>query len=423
MQLVRTHQSFVQRSVRRLGVPEAVADDVAQHVLLTATRKLEAIHPQQERAFLFGIATRMASDARRARRRAQSRVTHEEHGFAQVASPHASPEELLAHKQQREVLQRVLETLPEKERAVFVLYELEDLTVPEIALALSLPEGTVASQLRRARVRFEAAVSRVNARSRGGWTASPLIAIPMERWFGALKAWLGVSSPSAGASAGVGTSAAMGTSAAAGGAHIPVIATAASSTSLAATLSPWVAAGVVGGSLALGSAQVLAPRAPETAAAASATSPVSAAHHGNAQRGEAAERRVPSAVGTSPTPTHASALAADDSTPPLRPAPKPALTAVASTAASIQAELATLRAARALLAGHDPVGALDLLERYARTPGPRTLAQEAQVLRVQALKAHGARSQAQRVGADYLEQHPQSPQAPAVKQLVEDTSP
>jgi RNA polymerase sigma-70 factor (ECF subfamily) len=40
-------------------------------------------------------------------------------------------------------------------RAVFVLYELEDFTMAEIARTLELPPGTVASRLRRARETFE----------------------------------------------------------------------------------------------------------------------------------------------------------------------------------------------------------------------------------------------------------------------------
>lgn len=39
-------------------------------------------------------------------------------------------------------------------REVLALYEIEELTLPEIAAALEIPEGTAASRLRRARTEF-----------------------------------------------------------------------------------------------------------------------------------------------------------------------------------------------------------------------------------------------------------------------------
>jgi RNA polymerase sigma-70 factor (ECF subfamily) len=53
-------------------------------------------------------------------------------------------------------------------RAVFVLYELEQLTSAEIAELLQIPPGTVASRLRRARESFESCVARLRARRTGG---------------------------------------------------------------------------------------------------------------------------------------------------------------------------------------------------------------------------------------------------------------
>jgi RNA polymerase sigma-70 factor (ECF subfamily) len=63
------------------------------------------------------------------------------------------------------LLDRALDTLDEVDRAVYVMAELEQLSRTEVAEALMIPKGTVASRLRRAREAFEAAVRRLH---RGG---------------------------------------------------------------------------------------------------------------------------------------------------------------------------------------------------------------------------------------------------------------
>ena len=58
--------------------------------------------------------------------------------------------------------------LPEDARPVFVLFELEGMTMVEIASCLDIPPGTVASRLRRAREVFSTFVSRLEARRNRG---------------------------------------------------------------------------------------------------------------------------------------------------------------------------------------------------------------------------------------------------------------
>ena len=53
----------------------------------------------------------------------------------------------------------MLERIPDEQRAVFCLFELEGMTGEEIAEALELPLGTAYSRLRLARVAFSAAVA------------------------------------------------------------------------------------------------------------------------------------------------------------------------------------------------------------------------------------------------------------------------
>src|SRR5262245_31001297 len=58
---------MVWRALRRLGVAEHAVDDAAQEVFLVASRKLDTIEEGQERRYLYGVALRVAANARRAR--------------------------------------------------------------------------------------------------------------------------------------------------------------------------------------------------------------------------------------------------------------------------------------------------------------------------------------------------------------------
>src|SRR5262245_19683762 len=56
----------VWRLVRRCGVPESPADDAAQDVFIVAARKLNESELGKERRYLYGVAIRVAANARRA---------------------------------------------------------------------------------------------------------------------------------------------------------------------------------------------------------------------------------------------------------------------------------------------------------------------------------------------------------------------
>jgi RNA polymerase sigma-70 factor (ECF subfamily) len=161
--LFEQHVDFVWRSLRRLGVAAAAVDDAAQEVFVVASRRLAAIELGKERAFLFGTALRVASDARRAARRRHERDHDPE---AELVAPTPGPDELVERRRARELVDEIVSGLPEDARPVFVLFELEGMTMAEIASFLDLPAGTVASRLRRARELFGAAVTRLEARRR-----------------------------------------------------------------------------------------------------------------------------------------------------------------------------------------------------------------------------------------------------------------
>ena len=155
--LVREHHAFVWRSARRLGVREADLDDVVQEVFLAAAKNIASIEHGRERGYLFRTCIYVSSHARRSFQRRREVVDDERVGEELDVRP--TPEQAAATSQARMRLQNILEQMPADFRAVFVLFELEAMTMVEIAEALGVPQGTVASRLRRARELFMAHAS------------------------------------------------------------------------------------------------------------------------------------------------------------------------------------------------------------------------------------------------------------------------
>ncbi len=155
--MVDLHFNFIWRSLRGLGLPGVDADDAAQQVFLIALNKLAVITPGSERAFLFGTALGVAANARRGLSR--KREVFDDGAIAARRDEAPDSEEQLGRKQARAKLDAILEAMPLDLRTVFVLFELESLTMAEIAAMLDLAPGTVASRLRRAREDFRARVA------------------------------------------------------------------------------------------------------------------------------------------------------------------------------------------------------------------------------------------------------------------------
>jgi RNA polymerase sigma-70 factor (ECF subfamily) len=76
----------------------------------------------------------------------------------QLALPERSPEQTLETQRRLAVLDEILGKIDTKERDVFILATIEEMTKSEIAIALNIPEGTAASRLQRAKAAVAAAV-------------------------------------------------------------------------------------------------------------------------------------------------------------------------------------------------------------------------------------------------------------------------
>jgi RNA polymerase sigma-70 factor (ECF subfamily) len=153
------HYEGIWRFLRRLGVPLDRVDDAAQHAFLVALEALPRIVAGSERAFLYATAVKTAHGIRR---RVAREIATEDVNVHSSGVP--SAEDLTDQKRARELLDRILDAIELDARAVFVLFEIEGFTLPEIADVLAIPLGTATSRLRRARERFRELAQAASAR-------------------------------------------------------------------------------------------------------------------------------------------------------------------------------------------------------------------------------------------------------------------
>lgn len=158
----RDHFDTLWRLAARLGVPHAQVDDVVQEAFIVADRRAAEIPPGAERGFLIGVVVRASANQRRKEKVRRDYASRNASEAAASAQPDA--ERVLAQKQLRQLLDVALDELPNEQRSVLVLHELEGFSAAEIALLLELPPGTVASRLARARARFSRAAARLRAK-------------------------------------------------------------------------------------------------------------------------------------------------------------------------------------------------------------------------------------------------------------------
>jgi RNA polymerase sigma factor (sigma-70 family) len=146
---------FVYRMLRRYGATAADADDLAQEVFLVVWRRWRDFDPRRPlRPWLAGIIVRVTHEHFRRRRREVPC------GIVDGEDP-ASPLDHLASARARSLVLRALAALPERQRMILALHDLEGLTIPEVAETMAVPASTLYSRLDKARRTFARAVRRL----------------------------------------------------------------------------------------------------------------------------------------------------------------------------------------------------------------------------------------------------------------------
>jgi RNA polymerase sigma-70 factor (ECF subfamily) len=156
------HANFVWLSLQRLGVRDADIEDLLQDVFVVVHKRLPSFdHSSRITTWLFGICLRVVSAYRRRayRRREQSVAAIPEEG----TSEDVSPERAAATRQERQRLRAALDLMDLEKRAIFVMFEIDEVSCEDIAEMLSIPIGTVYSRLHSARKDFERALARLHA--------------------------------------------------------------------------------------------------------------------------------------------------------------------------------------------------------------------------------------------------------------------
>ena len=150
--MLRTERS-VMLTARRLLGNTADAEEAVQEVFLRVYKYLHRF--DRTKAFepwLYRLTVNVCNDIASRRPRAGEVITHEDH---EIPARTEGPHELLDADQQRQLIQKALEQLSEKQRAAIVLRDLQGLSTSEVAETLKVSEATVRSHLSTARLRMK----------------------------------------------------------------------------------------------------------------------------------------------------------------------------------------------------------------------------------------------------------------------------
>lgn len=162
--IAERYRASIYRYVLRLVRDRERADDLTQETFLRAHQRLGGLKDAAAlEAWLYRIATNLCYDQFRRREHRQPSLPllpHADESNAAVTDELAlRPDQLLEQSEMSDCVLRFLTRLPESQRAVILLHDLQELTGPEIAEQLGISVHNVKIRLHRARVRLKAALS------------------------------------------------------------------------------------------------------------------------------------------------------------------------------------------------------------------------------------------------------------------------
>jgi RNA polymerase sigma-70 factor (ECF subfamily) len=146
------HLDAAHRLARWLCRSPGDADDIVQEAFMRAYRAFDTLRGPDARSWLLAIVRNCHLSALAERRRRAHEPLTEEHQTQPVsADALPDPESASIGRDERRTLARLIAALPEEQREVLLLREMEDMSYREIAAVVEVPIGTVMSRLARAR--------------------------------------------------------------------------------------------------------------------------------------------------------------------------------------------------------------------------------------------------------------------------------
>ena len=154
-QLYREHSGWVYALARRMAEDETLARDMTQEIFIRLWQKLETFRGDSEfttwfRRIAINVCLNKVGDERRRTKRV---FTTDDVAVFETGGRAQTPDAGID-------LERAISTLPTHARTVFVLHEVEGYKQREIAEMTGVAEGTVKSQLHRARKLLQAAINK-----------------------------------------------------------------------------------------------------------------------------------------------------------------------------------------------------------------------------------------------------------------------
>jgi RNA polymerase sigma-70 factor (ECF subfamily) len=152
--IMRRHNQRLYRTARAILRDEAQAEDVVQDAYVRAYQHLgQFAGTSQFGGWLLRIAVNEALARLRGRKRYQEATGLQEEGdgMDRFASATPNPEQQASNSEMRILLEQSIDALPEPQRTVLVMRDVEEMSTTETAEALGITEENVKVRLHRAR--------------------------------------------------------------------------------------------------------------------------------------------------------------------------------------------------------------------------------------------------------------------------------
>ncbi len=150
------HAREIDRFLRRNGHNAEVASDLTQDVFLRILASAPPGHDENPRAYLHQVARNLSIDLHRRDKLIGNEMWEE--NVSPITYDAPGPEKIINDRQRLAIVNRALETLPEKTRQAFELYRLGDMTIAEVAAELDLSVSRTWTLIRRAYLHLRASL-------------------------------------------------------------------------------------------------------------------------------------------------------------------------------------------------------------------------------------------------------------------------